>query len=98
MDSHEHRRPSRSQCLRAQLCVPARASEHHRTLGCLVLAALSEKTHRFSELRRHVDGISERMLSQTLQTLERDGLVHREVLTTIPRMSSTRSPNWDTGS
>jgi DNA-binding HxlR family transcriptional regulator len=52
--------------------------------GALVLAALSEKTHRFSELRRHVDGISERMLSQTLQTLERDGLVHREVLTTIP--------------
>lgn len=52
--------------------------------GALVLAALSEKTHRFSELRRHVDGISERMLSQTLQTLERDGLVHREVLTAIP--------------
>lgn len=52
--------------------------------GALVLAALSDKTHRFSELRRHVDGISERMLSQTLQILERDGLVHREVRATIP--------------
>ncbi|NLU64854.1 helix-turn-helix transcriptional regulator [Rhodococcus sp. HNM0563] len=52
--------------------------------GALVLAALADDTHRFSELRRHVDGISERMLSQTLQTLERDGLVHREVLTSIP--------------
>lgn len=52
--------------------------------GALVLAALADGTHRFSELRRRVDGISERMLSQTLHTLERDGLVHREVLATIP--------------
>ena len=52
--------------------------------GVLVLAALVDDTRRFSELRRRVDGVSERMLSQTLQGLERDGLVHREVHETIP--------------
>ncbi|AEF42826.1 Transcriptional regulator, HxlR family [Hoyosella subflava DQS3-9A1] len=52
--------------------------------GVLVLAALADGTCRFSELRRHIDGVSERMLSQTLQNLERDGLVRRNVLTTIP--------------
>ncbi|MDV8003277.1 helix-turn-helix domain-containing protein [Rhodococcus sp. IEGM 1318] len=52
--------------------------------GALALAALNESPYRFSALRRRVDGVSERMLSQTLQTLERDGLVHREVLETIP--------------
>lgn len=52
--------------------------------GALALAALHEGPYRFSALRRRVDGVSERMLSQTLQTLERDGLVHREVLETIP--------------
>ncbi|WP_264184495.1 winged helix-turn-helix transcriptional regulator [Rhodococcus yananensis] len=52
--------------------------------GALVLVALASGTHRFSELRRRVDGISERMLSQTLHKLERDGLVRRDVQTTIP--------------
>ncbi|HEY5853784.1 MAG TPA: helix-turn-helix domain-containing protein, partial [Aldersonia sp.] len=52
--------------------------------GVLALAALTEGSYRFSALRRRVDGVSERMLAQTLQTLERDGLVHREVLEAIP--------------
>jgi DNA-binding HxlR family transcriptional regulator len=52
--------------------------------GVLALAALAEGPYRFSALRRRVDGVSERMLAQTLQTLERDGLVHREVLGAIP--------------
>jgi len=52
--------------------------------GILALAALSEGSYRFNALRRRVDGVSERMLSQTLQALERDGLVHREVLEAIP--------------
>lgn len=52
--------------------------------GVLILAALVDNTRRFSELRRRVDGVSERMLSQTLQTLERDGLIRRTVLGTIP--------------
>ena len=50
----------------------------------LVLAALTEGDYRFNALRRRVDGVSERMLAQTLQTLERDGLTVRTVLETIP--------------
>ncbi|APA94337.1 putative HTH-type transcriptional regulator YtfH [Nocardia seriolae] len=52
--------------------------------GVLTLAALREGPYRFSALRRRVDGISERMLSHTLQTLERDGMVNREVQQAIP--------------
>ncbi|MDV7353020.1 helix-turn-helix domain-containing protein [Rhodococcus oxybenzonivorans] len=52
--------------------------------GVLALAALAEGNYRFSALRRRVDGVSERMLSQTLQALERDGLVVRDVLEAIP--------------
>lgn len=52
--------------------------------GVLTLAALQEGTHRFNALRRRVDGVSEKMLSQTLHALERDGLVVREVVSAIP--------------
>lgn len=52
--------------------------------GILALAALTEGDYRFNALRRRVDGVSERMLSQTLQTLERDGMVVRTVLESIP--------------
>ena len=50
----------------------------------LALLALDEGGYRFNALRRRVQGVSEKMLSQTLQTLERDGLVEREVVSTIP--------------
>lgn len=50
----------------------------------LALVCLRKSDYRFNELRRRVDGVSEKMLSQTLQTLERDGMVERAVLTTIP--------------
>ena len=52
--------------------------------GVLVLIALSSGTLRWGELRRHVQGISEKMLAQTLRTLERDGFVHREAQPVIP--------------
>ena len=52
--------------------------------GILALLALGEGDFRFSALRRKVEGVSEKMLSQTLQTLERDGMVDREVVTSIP--------------
>jgi DNA-binding HxlR family transcriptional regulator len=52
--------------------------------GVLVLVALADHTLRWGELRRTVEGVSEKMLAQTLQTLERDGLVHREALPVIP--------------
>lgn len=52
--------------------------------GLLALAALRDSELRFSALRRRVDGVSERMLSVTLQALERDGFVNRDVLQSIP--------------
>ena len=52
--------------------------------GVLVLLALEGRTRRFSELRRSIGGVSERMLSQTLQWLERDGLVSRMAFDVVP--------------
>ncbi|MFF8716059.1 winged helix-turn-helix transcriptional regulator [Streptomyces sp. NPDC015184] len=65
---------------------PSRGTLEHVTgrWGALTLGALYESGFRFNELRRRVDGVSEKMLSQTLQALERDGLVHREAQPTNP--------------
>ena len=52
--------------------------------GVLVLVALSQETLRWGELRRTIEGISEKMLASTLRTLEADGFVHREAQATIP--------------
>jgi len=49
-----------------------------------VVMKLGEKSRRFNELRRIVDGISQRMLTRTLRNLERDGLVNRTVTPTVP--------------
>ena len=50
----------------------------------LVIELLGGGTRRFTELRRTIDGISQRMLSLTLRQLERDGLVRRTVHPTVP--------------
>ena len=50
----------------------------------LVVNLLGKDTKRFSELRRGIPAISQRMLTLTLRSLERDGLVTRTVLPTIP--------------
>ncbi|GHC49730.1 winged helix-turn-helix transcriptional regulator [Streptomyces cinnamoneus] len=65
---------------------PSRETLGHVTgrWGSLTLGALREDTLRFNELRRRVEGVSEKMLAQTLQALERDGLVHREAQQTNP--------------
>ena len=52
--------------------------------GVLILVALSSGTMRWGELRRWAQGISEKMLAQTLRTLEADGLVLREQRPVIP--------------
>ncbi|WP_376728954.1 winged helix-turn-helix transcriptional regulator [Streptomyces nigra] len=52
--------------------------------GVLVLMELLDRPYRFSELRRTIGRVSEKMLTQTLQTLERDGLVHRDAKPVIP--------------
>ena len=50
----------------------------------LVVALLGDGKKRFGELRRTIEGISQRMLTLTLKGLERDGLVTRKVYPTIP--------------
>ncbi|OZC01561.1 winged helix-turn-helix transcriptional regulator [Rubricoccus marinus] len=52
--------------------------------GVVVLLALASGTHRFSELRRKANGISERMLAKTLQDLESDGFVDRVAYPVVP--------------
>ncbi|MHC6594996.1 winged helix-turn-helix transcriptional regulator [Arthrobacter sp. C152] len=65
---------------------PSRTVLDHITSkwGVLVLVALSEGEQRWSDLRRRAEGISEKMLAQTLKTLERDGLVRRSAQPVIP--------------
>ena len=65
---------------------PSREILRHITSrwGLLVLIALSEETLRFSELRRNVGGISEKMLAQTLQSFEEDGFVDRRSFPVVP--------------
>ena len=50
----------------------------------LVICALQPGSLRFSELARAVAGVSQKMLTQTLRSLERDGLVEREVTPSVP--------------
>jgi DNA-binding HxlR family transcriptional regulator len=52
--------------------------------GVLVLVVLRDGMHRFSELRRKIGGVSEKMLAQTLQSLESDGFVDRKSLPVVP--------------
>jgi DNA-binding HxlR family transcriptional regulator len=65
---------------------PARQVLGHVTSrwGVLVLGVLFERTYRFAELGRRIDGVSEKMLAQTLRTLERDGLVLRNAHPEVP--------------
>ena len=65
---------------------PSRAVLKHLTSqwGVLVMFALQDGTLRFSALRRRVGGVSERMLAQTLQALEGDGLVRRVAHPVVP--------------
>ncbi|WP_245327629.1 winged helix-turn-helix transcriptional regulator [Hymenobacter fodinae] len=65
---------------------PSRVVLKHITSrwGVLALMVLEGETRRFSELRRLIDGVSERMLAQTLQWLEADGLVRRVAYDVVP--------------
>jgi len=76
------------------------ASSLHDTVGCktvgeilgrvgdkwtvLVVMSLKDGSRRFSEIRRAVPGVSQRMLTLTLRGLERDGMVTRKVTPTVP--------------
>jgi len=50
----------------------------------LVVHTLSERPHRYGELKRRVEGVTHKMLAQTLRALERDGLVNRRVYAVVP--------------
>jgi DNA-binding HxlR family transcriptional regulator len=50
----------------------------------LILLLLRNETKRFNQLRRAIEGISQKMLSQVLKSLERDGLIRRRVIPTVP--------------
>ncbi len=50
----------------------------------LIVGALDERKKRFGELRREVGGVSQKMLTQTLRGLERDGIVTRTVYAAVP--------------
>ena len=65
---------------------PSRAVLGHITSrwGTLVLIVLLERTHRFSQLRRAIGGVSEKMLAQTLDALAYDGLVLRVAQQAVP--------------
>ena len=65
---------------------PSREVLQHVTSrwGVLVFVVLLDGTHRFSELRRKVGGVSEKMLAQTLQWLEADGFVLRKSYPVVP--------------
>jgi DNA-binding HxlR family transcriptional regulator len=65
---------------------PSRTLLDHVTSkwGVLVLLALGIDTMRWSELRRCIEGISEKMLAQTLKTLEADGLIRRVAQPVVP--------------
>ncbi|HNR84303.1 MAG TPA: helix-turn-helix domain-containing protein [Ottowia sp.] len=81
--------PLLEQMQRGQLLAaacPSREVLKHVTSrwGVLVLLVLATRVHRFSELRRTIGGVSERMLAQTLQWLEGDGLVDRLAFDVVP--------------
>ncbi|WP_253328172.1 winged helix-turn-helix transcriptional regulator [Xanthomonas albilineans] len=69
----------------AQNC-PSRAVLSHVTSrwGVLVLVGLRKGTHRFGDLRRSLEGVSEKMLSQTLHALEADAFVQRTAYPVVP--------------
>jgi DNA-binding HxlR family transcriptional regulator len=50
----------------------------------LVLGLLADGPMRFNQLRRQIEGLSQKMLSQTLKSLERDGLISRTAIATVP--------------
>lgn len=65
---------------------PSRLILNHLTSrwGVLVMIVLKDGTKRFSEIRRAIEGVSERMLTETLKQLEADGMLIRKSFDTVP--------------
>lgn len=63
----------------------------------LVVSSLEGSTKRFNVLQREIDGVSQKMLTQTLRGLERDGLVTRKIYATVPpKVEYSLTPLGDT--
>jgi len=80
MEGTEHIIRSTVDCMRVSRVLSSIASKW----SVLVIMLLQQQPLRFSELKRSIDGISQRMLTLTLRNLERDGLVKRTVTPSIP--------------
>lgn len=50
----------------------------------LIVRSLVQGTKRFGELRKEIEGVSQKVLTQTLRGMERDGLIHRKIYPTVP--------------
>lgn len=85
MRAHTLSRQLREGNLFAEQC-PSREVLKHVTSrwGVLILVALRDGTHRFSDLRRKMGGVSEKMLAQSLQALEQDGFLNRVSYPVVP--------------
>ena len=86
--------PLRANCYREECGARTILSHVASRWGSLVIALLSAGTTlRFSELRKRIGGVSEKMLAQTLRDLERDGLVSRRSYPVVPpRVEYTLTP------
>ncbi len=77
--------PPRGNCFSGGCATRAVLSHIASRWAALILAALRQSgTLRFSELRDRIEGVSERMLAKTLRELERDGVIARRSLGTVP--------------
>lgn len=93
------RSPARTTRLRSR-AIPLKPAPYHKLLAtcperrvldriankwtALIIGELSNGTRRFQQLRREVEGITQKMLTQTLRALERDGLVSRHIYAAVP--------------
>ncbi|USI72804.1 winged helix-turn-helix transcriptional regulator [Sphingomonas morindae] len=77
-------RPSGRHDMRSCLKVTQVLSRIGDKWTVLIIILLQERGYRFNELKRGIDGISQRMLTLTLRNMERDGLVTRTVTPSIP--------------
>lgn len=84
-DFHSNGEPvSHEACTRAMLPVHDVLAQISGKWTILVVRHLSSGPKRFSEIKRHIEGISQKMLTATLRDLEKDGFVSRTVTPTIP--------------
>jgi DNA-binding HxlR family transcriptional regulator len=84
--------------LQSALCLPRQALDLiSDRWTMIVVKALAEGMHRYGELHRAIDGISQKMLTQTLRSLEHDGLVLRTVYPVVPpRVEYSLTPLGET--